>query len=126
MDIDHFKNVNDTYGHLVGDEILKIVAYTLSSNVAKTDLVSRWGGEEFIAIVDVLNNDDLMKIAERLRLLVAASGYQFDEEKTIQVTISIGGTLVTKTDTIKTAIARADKNLYYAKQNGRNQSKICD
>ncbi|HRT69490.1 MAG TPA: sensor domain-containing diguanylate cyclase [Bacilli bacterium] len=126
MDIDHFKNVNDTYGHLVGDEILKIVAYTLSSNVAKTDLVSRWGGEEFIAIVDVLNNDDLMKVAERLRLLVAASGYQFDEEKTIQVTISIGGTLVTKTDTIKTAIARADKNLYYAKQNGRNQSKICD
>ena len=126
MDIDFFKKVNDTYGHLIGDEILKIVAHTLSSNVKKTDLVSRWGGEEFIAIVDVANNDDLINIAERLRLLVAASSYQFEDGKTIQVTISIGGTMVTKTDTIKTAITRADENLYYAKQNGRNQSKITD
>jgi len=59
-------------------------------------------------------------------LLVAASSYQFEDGKTIQVTISIGGTMVTKTDTIKTAITRADENLYYAKQNGRNQSKITD
>lgn len=124
MDIDYFKKVNDTYGHLVGDEILKIVAHTLTSNIKKTDLVSRWGGEEFIAILDVSNKDELLKIAERLRLLVAASSYQLDEERTVQVTISIGGTLVTKIDTIKTAISRADENMYYAKQNGRNQSKI--
>jgi len=59
MDIDNFKKVNDTYGHLVGDEIFKIVAYTLSSNVKKTDMVSRWGGEEFIALVDVTTNEEL-------------------------------------------------------------------
>ncbi len=126
IDIDRFKNINDTYGHLVGDEILKIVAHTLSSNVAKTDLVSRWGGEEFVAIVNVSNKDDLVKVAERLRLLVAASSYKLDDGKTIQVTISIGGTLVTKTDTVKIAIARADENMYYAKRNGRNQSQICN
>ncbi len=124
IDIDRFKNVNDTYGHLVGDEILKIVAHTLTSNVKKTDLVSRWGGEEFIAIVDVLNIEDLEIIAERLRLLVQASSYQLDEDNMVNVTISIGGTLVTKNDTIKTAIKRADDNMYHAKQNGRNQSKI--
>ncbi|MGB4127178.1 MAG: GGDEF domain-containing protein [Bacilli bacterium] len=124
MDIDNFKKVNDTYGHLVGDEIFKIVAYTLSSNVKKTDMVSRWGGEEFIALVDVTTNEELAAIAERLRTLVAASGYKLNVDKTIQVTISIGGTLVTKDDTIKSAITRADDNMYYAKQNGRNQTKI--
>lgn len=124
IDIDHFKKINDTYGHLVGDEILKIVAQSLSSNVSKTDLVSRWGGEEFIIIVDVANQEDLFKIAERLRHVVAASSYELEKNKTIQVTISIGGTLVKKQDTSKTLIARADDNMYFVKQNGRNQTKI--
>ena len=124
IDIDHFKKVNDTYGHLVGDEILKIVANSLSSNVEKSDLVSRWGGEEFIIIVDVDNINDLEKVAERLRHITMTSSYRMEEEKTITVTVSIGGTLIRKDDDMKTLIARADENMYYAKQNGRNQSKI--
>ncbi|MFH5881886.1 diguanylate cyclase [Liberiplasma polymorphum] len=124
IDIDHFKQVNDTYGHLVGDEILKIVAKSLTSNTEKTDLVSRWGGEEFIVILDVTSTDDLLKVAERLRLVVAASSYQFENGKTIQVTISLGGTLAKPGDSAKTLIARADDNMYFAKQNGRNQSKV--
>jgi diguanylate cyclase (GGDEF)-like protein/PAS domain S-box-containing protein len=124
IDIDHFKSVNDTYGHLVGDEILKIVANSLSSNVEKTGLVSRWGGEEFIAIIDVDNQDDLLKVAEKLRNVVLTSGYQLDSGKTISVSISIGGTLVNSDDDTKSLINRADENMYYAKQNGRNQSKI--
>ncbi|MDI6453801.1 sensor domain-containing diguanylate cyclase [Peloplasma aerotolerans] len=124
IDIDYFKQVNDTYGHLVGDEILKIVAKSLSSNIEKTDLVSRWGGEEFIVLVDVTSIDDLLKIAERLRRVVEASSYHFENGKTIQVTISIGGTLAKPEDSAKTLIARADENMYFAKQNGRNQSKI--
>lgn len=124
IDIDHFKYVNDTYGHLIGDEILKIVAQSLSSNTQKTDLVSRWGGEEFIILVDVNNNDDLLKVAERLRHVVETSSYQLEDGGTIQVTISIGGTIASPLDNVKTLIAKADENMYFAKQNGRNQSKI--
>jgi len=123
-DIDHFKHVNDTYGHLVGDEILKIVANSLSSNIEKADTLSRWGGEEFIAIIDVDNLLDLGKIAERLRKVVMTSSYQMDDRKPLSVTISIGGTLYNKEDSVKDLIERADQNMYFAKQNGRNQCKI--
>jgi diguanylate cyclase (GGDEF)-like protein len=124
IDIDHFKNVNDTYGHLVGDEVLKIVANSLASSIEKTDLVSRWGGEEFIMIVDVDNLNNLEKIAEKIRQIVMASSHQMVNGKTISVTISIGGTIIRKDDTMSTLITRADENMYFAKQHGRNQSKI--
>ncbi len=124
IDIDHFKRVNDTYGHLVGDEILKVVAQSLSANIEKTDVLSRWGGEEFIAIVDVSNREDLLKIAERLRHVVETSSYTLKDGSVIQVTVSIGGTLAIPTDTAMAIIAKADENLYIAKQSGRNQSKV--
>lgn len=124
IDIDHFKHVNDTHGHLVGDEILKKVAHSLASSVEKTDLVSRWGGEEFVVIVDVDNQRELLKIAERLRHVVMSSSHQMENGKTISVTISIGGTMSTKDDDINLLIARADENMYFVKQNGRNQSKV--
>ena len=124
IDIDHFKKVNDTYGHLVGDEILKVVAQSLSSNVSKTDLVSRWGGEEFIIIIDVSSKEDLLRVAERLRHVVASSSYQLEDGKDVQVTISIGGALADKGDTVKSLIQKADENMYDAKRHGRNQSKI--
>lgn len=124
IDIDHFKNINDTYGHLVGDEILKIVANSLSSNVDSQDLISRWGGEEFVGIINVDSLEELMKIAEKLRNLVMNSKYELDSDHTISVTISIGGTLYKDGDDAKKLVARADKNMYFAKQNGRNQCKI--
>jgi len=123
-DIDNFKRVNDAYGHLVGDEVLKIVAHSLSSNVEKTDTVSRWGGEEFIVIVEVDTQEDLEIIAERLRKVVMTSSHQIDNGKSINVTISIGGTLFHLKDSIQTIIDRADQNMYFAKQNGRNQTCI--
>jgi two-component system, cell cycle response regulator len=124
IDIDHFKNVNDTHGHLVGDEILKIVANSLSSNIEKTDTISRWGGEEFIAIIEVDVIEDLEKVAERLRKVVMTSSHQIDSGETLSVTVSIGGALHQKEDSVKSLIDRADQNMYYAKQNGRNRSRI--
>lgn len=126
IDIDFFKKVNDTYGHLIGDEILKIVAHSLSSNVSRTDLVSRWGGEEFFVIADVSNYEDLFTVAEKLRRMVAASSYKLSNNEIVQVTVSIGGTMVKQNDTAQTLIERADKNMYFAKLNGRNQSKLDD
>jgi len=124
IDIDHFKAVNDTYGHLVGDEMLKIVANSLSSNVSQTDTVSRWGGEEFIGILEVDDSKGLFAIAERLRNVVMKSTYERDHDQTISVTVSIGGTLYRKDDDLNTLIERADQNMYFAKRNGRNQSKV--
>jgi diguanylate cyclase (GGDEF)-like protein/PAS domain S-box-containing protein len=124
IDIDHFKNINDTYGHLIGDEILKIVANSLSSNVGSQDIISRWGGEEFVGIINVDSLEELSKIAEKLRILVMESKYELNKEKSISVTISIGGTLYQENDDAKNLVERADKNMYFSKQNGRNQCKI--
>jgi len=124
IDIDHFKAVNDTYGHIVGDEILKKVANSLLSNVAKTDIVSRWGGEEFVLVIDVDNKEDLEKIAERLRSVVMTSSFKIDDGTTIGVTVSIGGTMVNRDDDSASLIARADGHMYDAKRSGRNRCQI--
>lgn len=124
IDIDHFKAVNDTHGHLVGDEILKVVANSLSSNVSGTDTISRWGGEEFIGIIECDHSQGLLKIAEKLRNVVMKSTYALDHNRTIGVTVSIGGTLYRTDDDVNRLIERADRNMYTAKQDGRNRSKV--
>ncbi len=124
IDIDDFKHVNDTYGHLIGDEVLKIVAKSLASNVAKPDLISRWGGEEFVGLINVDNNEALLMIAERLRHVVQGSSYIMEDGKTIDVTVSIGGSLFNDNDDQKSLIKRADEYMYEAKKNGKNQSVI--
>ena len=124
IDIDRFKNVNDTYGHLVGDEVLKLVANSLSSNVEPSELVSRWGGEEFVAIINADSDESLFEKAETLRNLVSASSHTMKNGEVLKVTVSIGGTLFKNEDTLSSMIERADQNMYYAKQHGRNMSRI--
>ena len=120
-DIDHFKHVNDTYGHLIGDEILKIVANSLISNISAHDIISRWGGEEFVGIIDTDSITQLNAICEKLRKVTAASSYQTNTNETLSVTISIGATLFHDKDNAKTLLERADVNMYEAKKSGRNQ-----
>ncbi len=124
IDIDHFKHVNDIHGHQIGDEILKIVAKTLTSNLGETDVISRWGGEEFIGVFKVENQEELIEIAEKLRQLIANSTYQKSYQEILSVTISIGGTLYTSSDSISDLIKRSDDHLYQSKKKGRNQSTI--
>ena len=124
FDIDHFKNVNDTYGHNIGDEVLKMVSSTINSNIRNIDILGRWGGEEFIAIVRVDKIDELKMIAEKLRIKVSESTYLIDSKRKISVTISIGGTLFDKNDDISKLISRADSNMYNSKENGRNNVTI--
>ncbi len=124
FDIDHFKYVNDTYGHNVGDQVLQVLANTLKSNIRNNDIVGRWGGEEFIAVVRVESNSDLELIAEKLRRLVHESTFLTESKDHIQVTISIGGTLFQKQDTIQSIIERADELMYQSKENGRDQTTI--
>lgn len=119
IDIDHFKVFNDTYGHLIGDKVLRAVANTLRHNLRETDTCGRWGGEEFLAIVFNVNESILHEIAEKLRFLVEQTSIQAGE-KTPQVTISIGGTLPRPDDSLESLIDRADKLMYHSKTAGRN------
>ncbi len=120
LDIDHFKLINDTYGHAMGDEILRMVARTFTANMRTSDIVGRWGGEEFVAIVRNIDYQNLYNFAERLRILVAES-HLIEESAVIQVTISVGGTLACADDTVESLLQRADQLMYQSKTAGRNR-----
>lgn len=119
MDIDFFKNFNDTYGHDVGDEVLRIVSKTFTANSRPFDLYGRWGGEEFLAIIRNVNDTELYLIAERVRKLIEES-YIVNQEEKLRITISIGATMVQEKDSIGSLLKRADENMYTSKENGRN------
>jgi diguanylate cyclase (GGDEF)-like protein len=123
-DIDHFKRVNDTYGHSTGDRVLKMVATTLASVVKPIDAAVRWGGEEFVILCSSINTEELANIAERMRLMVERSWIDLEDQSTLSVTISVGASIAGHGDTVESAIARADDRLYRAKNNGRNRCII--
>lgn len=123
FDIDHFKHVNDNYGHGVGDEILKLVAKTLVANIKRYDIVGRWGGEEFIGLFVVNDEKDLRAISERLRHNVESSTYDH-QGTTINVTISIGGAMINPQHNAKSIVDYANRALYQSKQAGRNRTTI--
>ena len=120
MDIDHFKNFNDEYGHDVGDLVLRFVAKTFASNSRPFDFYGRWGGEEFIGVIRNINRDDLINLGNRVRELVASSYIVNNLNQTLQVTISIGATMANEQDNIESLIKRADEHLYKSKAAGRN------
>lgn len=120
IDIDFFKHVNDTCGHDAGDRVLRMVANTIKHNLRDTDVVGRWGGEEFLTLVKHVDETGLAAIAEKLRALVASSFLE-TEGAELRVTISIGVTLVHPDDTAQTMVARADRLLYESKSAGRNR-----
>ncbi len=123
IDIDHFKVFNDTRGHLAGDRALRLVANTIRSNLRITDSCGRWGGEEFIALVDGLDLRGLGKVAEKLRATIEASKIR-ENGAEASVTVSIGATLARQSDDLHSVIDRADRLMYKSKRAGRNQISI--
>ncbi|MGO2012237.1 GGDEF domain-containing protein, partial [Pseudoalteromonas sp.] len=120
-DIDHFKNINDTYGHLVGDSILTEFANVLKNKMPNSSLIARWGGEEFTII---LSETDLTNAAaQAYELKKYISGQRFEGSS---FTISIGLTDVRSDDTVKSILERADTALFKAKNNGRNAVYFSD
>ena len=119
IDIDRFKLINDTYGHVTGDEVLKMVSKTLANSLRPFDILGRWGGEEFIAIIANVDDEMLSSIAERCRFLVEHSGLP-DELGSVKVTVSIGATLSRPDDDMLKLIKRADGLMYRCKEFGRN------
>lgn len=122
-DIDHFKVVNDQYGHDKGDEVIKNLGVTLQSELRKQDSLARWGGEEYLFLLPETNGEQAMQLAEKLRCKIAETQYTQDD-KTFSVTVSIGLHQISATDTINQAISKADSNLYKAKEQGRNRCII--
>lgn len=123
MDIDHFKQVNDTYGHAVGDDILKEFARRLQDKLRGFDMVARYGGEEFVAILPDVGEDMAHAVAERLRRAIAEEPFECAvPEGKLEITTSIGGTLV-KSGTsaeMEIVLKQADDSLYKAKEMGRD------
>ena len=122
LDIDHFKKVNDTYGHAAGDVVLKEVAQRLAQGVREVDLAARIGGEEFVVVMPDSSEDVGSKVAERLRASVAATPIVIPEvNQAVAVTVSAGGAVVSIGESGAAALRRADEALYAAKTGGRNR-----
>jgi len=122
FDIDHFKIVNDTYGHLAGDRVLVRIANVSRNVLREGDILIRYGGEEFLALLPGTSRDDVGRIAERLRHRVSEASV-IDGEETIKVTISVGGISFPQTEVVNETemVNQADKALYKAKEGGRNR-----
>jgi diguanylate cyclase (GGDEF)-like protein/PAS domain S-box-containing protein len=121
IDVDKFKQVNDTFGHQTSDQVLKMAAQTLVKNCRSFDLVGRWGGEEFLCVISKLKDpDQIMNIAERLRALVESAWVSLPG-CSLHVTISLGVTLARLPDTPETLIKRAEGLMHRSKAAGRNR-----
>ncbi len=124
VDVDRFKAINDTHGHEVGDQILQMVARTVRHALRATDTTGRWGGDEFLAILnDVPDGGTLLRIADKLRMLVENSSLRVTGGS-LAVTVSIGGTPIAEGDTAETWVRRADMLMYQSKNNGRNKATV--
>ena len=117
IDLDHFKKVNDTHGHQVGDDVLVAVAKILSDETRQIDTVGRWGGEEFMVICPEANLDDTTRIGEKLRLKIESHHFPVAGHKTA----SFGATIYQQSDSRESLVARVDAKLYEAKESGRNR-----
>lgn len=119
FDIDHFKNVNDTYGHLAGDDVIRNISSTIKSCLRSVDVVSRYGGEEFVCVLPTADDTPTFRRAEQIRLKIESTQLSKDIDKPI--TISGGVANYVPGMTFEELIKEADNNLYIAKNSGRNQ-----
>ncbi|CAH0264709.1 MULTISPECIES: GGDEF domain-containing protein [Pseudomonas] len=120
LDIDHFKQINDTYGHSAGDEVLKAVAASIKSQLRNVDMVFRFGGEEFMILLSNTSREAAAMVGERLRFAAQAQDY-VAEGKAIELTVSLGCSTLLPGESAESLLRRADSALYVAKREGRNR-----
>ncbi|MBR9805568.1 diguanylate cyclase, partial [bacterium] len=122
VDVDHFKSVNDNYGHMAGDNVLRILANTLTKRLRRTDYIARYGGEEFVILMPETGLADAMHVMEQVREKVAETPFHFKSEP-LTITVSCGLASFNEGDSIEQVFERADEQLYAAKNGGRNQCR---
>ena len=120
IDADHFKEVNDTFGHRTGDDVLRMLGRSLANGLRRGDILMRWGGEEFLALLPGTDQASLEAAAERVRMLVDNSWIQRGANQ-VRVTVSVGATMATAVDTAEGLVERADRLMYASKRGGRNR-----
>jgi diguanylate cyclase len=125
IDVDHFKHINDTYGHKAGDMALKYIAQVLKSNLRETDFICRYGGEEFAVFISDIAHEKILDVAEKLRIAIEECNFHYQGTR-VTITISCGIAFYNGDDTPETVFKRADNALYKAKENGRNRCCIED
>ena len=124
-DIDHFKRINDNYGHLAGDKVLRIIAKSLRKRLRKTDFIARVGGEEFVILMPETELQQALKVAEGVREAIASCPFHFKEQP-VSITLSFGISVFSDGDLPDQVFARADKALYEAKDKGRNRCVMAE
>jgi len=120
LDVDHFKSINDRFGHLAGDKVLRLISMQVSRRLRKTDYIGRFGGEEFVVLMPGTTLDQGAIALEELRSGIEGSPFHFKNER-VPVTISIGYTQFCTSDTLEAVFERADQAMYRAKEQGRNR-----
>ena len=125
LDIDNFKNFNDNFGHSLGDQVIKSTANNITSCVRSTDIVFRYGGEEFVALLSNTSVEGAVFLAERIRKKIESSIINF-EDQNINVTVSLGVSELNENEQNASFFSRADKALYEAKKTGKNRSCIAE
>ncbi|MFC3092804.1 GGDEF domain-containing protein [Alteromonas sediminis] len=120
LDLDNFKQLNDLYGHLIGDEVIKEVAQVLKSCVGKSDAVARWGGEEFLVVCPAKSEQEAMKLAELMRKSIERRTFNMDHP----LSVSIGLSSWSKGMTFNDILHKADDALFMAKNQGKNQVRV--
>lgn len=120
LDVDHFKRVNDQFGHLAGDKVLRLIAQQLSRRLRKSDFIGRFGGEEFVILMPGTSPEQAARVLDELRAGIEASPFHFKKER-VTITISIGYTEFRPGDTLEQIFERADQAMYRAKDGGRNR-----
>jgi diguanylate cyclase len=123
-DIDHFKEINDRFGHSAGDKVLVTIAQELDKSIRQTDFVARLGGEEFAMILCGAAGDAAQRIADQIRKRISCCGFN-SKGRPVQVTLSCGMSQARDGDTLESLFERADKALYEAKKTGRDRCVLC-
>jgi diguanylate cyclase (GGDEF)-like protein len=124
IDADHFKNINDTYGHKIGDKVLIELATKVEKELREKDIVARFGGEEFVVFLPEINSAQAIRVADRLRESIASIIVYTDAKKPVKFTVSIGVSSSEVSNNIDILIKASDKALYKAKQGGRNRVEV--
>ncbi len=120
IDVDDFKKINDQYSHKAGDEVFKRIATILEGSLRKSDIISRWGGDEFVVVIFDINKEAVTKIAARLREKISSNVFIIKNKK-INITISLGAKTIPSINLdLEKEIAEADKAMYRAKKRGKN------